>query len=151
MMISSRYQTHMCSSETTSQSAQMQTKTFASQWTTLKCLTASNRTVTPMKSENSPPKQPAAPALRQPPKPQMNSSSSQSSLASMTGIVDLGNKRRSAVGQPSPGTDLRNDPARTNFVASKPVNAQAVVKDHIASKTFDDNIIKPNLLANNTK
>ena len=97
---------------------------------------------------NSPLKQSTASALRQPPKPQMNSSSSQSSLASMTGIVDLGNKRRSAMGQPNQGPDLRNDPVRTNFVDSKPVNADSIGRTQAASKTFDDNIIKPNLLAN---
>lgn len=69
----------------------------------------------------------------------------------MTGIVDLGNKRRSAIGQPSPGTDLRNDPVRTNLAGPKPVNAQFVGSDQAASKTFDDNIIKPNLLASNAK
>ena len=103
------------------------------------------------KTEHHSPKQSAAIALKQPPKPQMNNSSSQSSLGNTAGIVDLGNKRRSAMGQPSPTSDLWNDSIRTNLQISKPVNVPSLGKEQAALKTFDENIIKPNLLANSSK
>ena len=69
----------------------------------------------------------------------------------MTGIVDLGNKRRYAIGQPNPTSDLWNDSIRTNLLTSKPTNMPNPVKDQFVSKTFDENIIKPNLIVNSSK
>lgn len=100
-------------------------------------------------------KQTANMSLKQPPKPQINNSSSQSSLGGMTGIVDLGNKRRSAMGQSIASNN--DDDSTESFAASQPSSKPSYMAPHAASsktakqaptRTFEEHLTKQSQTTN---